>query len=69
MNTSNRYGVETAASQHQTEIEEHLRQRAQLRDQAPGVAPSGRLGRRWRRRLVPLTLGVIITLGVAALLV
>jgi hypothetical protein len=68
MNTSNRYGVETAARQHQAEIGEHLRHRAQLRDQAPQVAPADRLGRRWRSRLMPLTLGVIITLGVAALI-
>jgi hypothetical protein len=69
MNTSNRYGAETLARQHQAEIEEHLRQTAQLRGPVSQIAPSGRLAGRSRRRLILLTLGMLITLAAAAFIV
>jgi hypothetical protein len=59
MNTSNPYGTETIAREHQAEIERRLRQAAQLRGGRPRLASS-------RARLLLLAAAMIITLALVA---
>jgi hypothetical protein len=66
MNTSNPFGTESIARERQAQVEEHLRQAAQLRQSGMTRRPPSRRAGPSRVRLVVLATAVIITLAVAA---
>ena len=65
MNTSNRFGIETLARQHQAEIEKHILQTSQLRAQRHEASPRG-LKAKWAARVVALSVLGLIAAVIAA---